>query len=45
MGLELTYPSSEQFDEAYLKALYHTSEVYTFVKEHKKILPKTSQML
>jgi hypothetical protein len=38
MGLESTSPNKEMFDAADLKALYHTSEVYTFVKEHKKIL-------
>jgi hypothetical protein len=40
MGLESTFPSKEMFDATHLKALYHTPEVYTFVKEHKKILAK-----
>jgi hypothetical protein len=40
MGLESTSPSSEMFDAEHINALYHTSEVYTFVKEHKKIVAK-----
>jgi hypothetical protein len=40
MGVDSTSPSKEMFDASHLKALYHTSEVYTFVKEHNKILAK-----
>ena len=40
MGLEISSPNSDMFDVAHLKALYHTSEVYPFVQQHKKILAK-----
>jgi len=41
MGLEVTSPPLDLFDASHLKALYHTSEVYPFVMQHKSNLEKT----